>query len=677
MISNFHRHRSFLGPIPALLPLLAVVGGLLVAQETAPPAQAPPAQAPPAAQPPAQAPPAEQPPAEQPPAEQPPAQAPPAQAPPAQQPPAEAPPAQEPPGQTPPAQAPPSKEPPAQSPPEATPPGTTPPAQGPPNQTPPEKGPPAQAPPAGSPPAQTPPTPGAPGSQPATKDSTPAQPPAPGAAAAPAEADAGKIRISKVNFSGNTAVKTEDLVRFLAPLLGRPFTMEGLQDLTERVTREYERRGFATARAYLPPQEIKDETLTIAILEGAIDEIIVEGNKHYSTEFLVGRLRRSVRKGVLSYPDLERAILLLNEFSDLRVSTLMEPGKTPGTTTLRVPVTDRLPLHVTFSYDNYGGHPLNEHKFGVDVDITNFLIPGSNFGFGGSTGEDPTTALNGDLSYTLPVGTAGATLTLQYNQGNFNINQEQAALNIVGDSRGGGVTFTYPLVKDRFTSITGYVGFNVADSQLFLENERVSFDRLRSLIQGASWSAIDGSGRTIASAEVGYGLGEVFGGMPDNDPNASREGGDNSFTRVHLNLIRIQQFSEDIYAIFKASGQGSTTPLVSGEQFQIGGNDSVRGYEAGEFSGDHGYNIGVEVRWSPLEDGALLQVVSFLEYAQVFRQLASEEEEAREDLLGAGVGLRCDPSEDLSFHFDVGFPLGQGPSSLNDFTIYAGTSIRF
>ena len=78
--------------------------------------------------------------------------------------------------------------------------------------------------------------------------------------------------------------------------------------------------------------------------------------------------------------------------------------------------------------------------------------------------------------------------------------------------------------------------------------------------------------------------------MENNDPQSSRFGADNRFTKAYVNWARVQKVTDRVSILIRGAGQASTRPLVVTEQFFIGGADSVRGYPLGQFLGDDGYN---------------------------------------------------------------------------------------
>jgi len=125
--------------------------------------------------------------------------------------------------------------------------------------------------------------------------------------------------------------------------------------------------------------------------------------------------------------------------------------------------------------------------------------------------------------------------------------------------------------------------------------------------------------------------------------------------------------------IVRGEGQVSSNTLVVGEQFSLGGPDSVRGYAVGEYLSDMGYRLNTELRLSPLLDKGLLQAVFFVDagVGRIQDVLPEKGEKKEGSLTGTGFGVRVHKDYSVrgknagplgfDVRADVGFPLEDGP----------------
>ena len=452
-----------------------------------------------------------------------------------------------------------------------------------------------------------------------------------------------------------------------------------LEKVADVVTAAFRERGYSLVRAYIPAQEIKDGIVEIAVSEGRVGEIIVRGNKNYSSEFIKKGFTTVVRDGAIKQSSLEKSLLVLNEYPDLKAAAVLEAGKELGTTDIVVNVEDKLPLHLVMDYDNFGTESVSKNRFGMEVNLGRFLIvEGSSLSLRGVIGSDPKTYHYGRASYLLPINNYGTKLGFLGYGGNFDVGQALADFNITATTWGYGPYLTHPFVKTRTQNLSGEFGFESKDATQFLLGSLFSRDKLRMLRMGLNYDSIDSTGRNFIALSLFQGLGEALGAMDNDDTKSSRFGADNRFTKAYINWARVQRVMDRVSILLRGSGQVSTRPLVATEEFYIGGADSVRGYPLGEFLGDDGYNVSTEIRVSPLPNQEILQLALFVDHGGVSIKDPPPGIKKYNHLTGAGFGFRLNLPYNINGRFDVGFPVQPAKASSGDRpTLYLQAAVRF
>ena len=123
---------------------------------------------------------------------------------------------------------------------------------------------------------------------------------------------------------------------------------------------------------------------------------------------------------------------------------------------------------------------------------------------------------------------------------------------------------------------------------------------------------------------------------------------------------------------------------MSGEQFGLGGPDSLRGYLVREINNDRGVSSQLEL-YTPelaasigLPDKFRMRVVSFYEYGQVWRNRALAGETTNRSASDAGLGLRLNYGKSVSLRFDVANVLhAVGTRQRGDNRVSAGLALVF
>jgi hemolysin activation/secretion protein len=287
--------------------------------------------------------------------------------------------------------------------------------------------------------------------------------------------------------------------------------------------------------------------------------------------------------------------------------------------------------------------------------------------------------------YGIPVDFNGTRVNVRYGSGDFDIGKQLAVLDITMRTSGLGVSVGHPLIKTRLKTLTGEVGLDMQDFRQTFgtipvgTSGRIKEDRLRVLYVGLDYDKQVERGRNMVRVMVRQGLGELLGGMRDGFPDASRAGADGGFLKGGLEVARFQRVTDKISLIMRGEGQAGSDTLVVGEQFSLGGPDSVRGYAVGEFLSDNGYQLNLEMRLSPLADKGLMQAVFFVDSGVGVLRRVSVGEVREGSLTGAGFGVRAHKDYlegskkgpiGVDFRADVGFPLEDGPVAVKSGAVF-------
>ncbi len=464
-------------------------------------------------------------------------------------------------------------------------------------------------------------------------------------------------------FSGNTVISQAELEQHTQPYVGHSLNLQEIEGVAAAVAEYYRNKGYTLATTYVPQQDIRFGVVTIAILEGRVGDISVSGNEHYSTEFIRSRFAQAMEDRVIRNVALERALLLLNEYPDLKVAAVLEPGTSTGSTNVHVKAEDKRPIHATLDFNNYGFNTVSRNRFGAGVEAGNVIFDGATLNLNGILGDHPDQLLFLTGAYAVPIGVHGTKLAVSGSDGRFDVGAELAALQIRGKIKTYDISVTHPFIKTRFQTLLAEAGFASKDNRLFALGTLTGDDRVRMAKLGVNYDRLDLSGRTYFSLYGFQGLGEFLGGMDNNALLTTRQGADGRFTKAVLTAGRVQSLGHDVLLVVRANGQATTGPLVVIEQFLLGGPDSVRGYQLGERFVDEGYTVSAETR-VPLFPSLLgsTQAAAFIDHGTGRLRNPQPGERSSSSLTGTGVGLQTElPYFSTRLRADVGFPIGPKP----------------
>jgi hemolysin activation/secretion protein/AraC-like DNA-binding protein len=166
------------------------------------------------------------------------------------------------------------------------------------------------------------------------------------------------------------------------------------------------------------------------------------------------------------------------------------------------------------------------------------------------------------------------------------------------------------------------------------------------------------------------GLSGVFcPGGPFSDPDSFRKNisphANGQFLVGRLRLSRSQPLFKEWTLVCTAEGQLANQPLVSLEQFGIGGVGSVRGYNEGELYGDNGWSTQIELQsptvWANINLGSRSANVGlgasiFTDYGHIYL-IDPQGRPPDSALWGTGIGGNLLVGSHMEIRASIGWPL--------------------
>jgi hemolysin activation/secretion protein len=489
--------------------------------------------------------------------------------------------------------------------------------------------------------------------------------------------------ISSVKFKGNTVISSRTLRNSVKEFMGEELSMKDIYAMCQAVQATYAERGYFLARAFVPAQEVKDETVTIEVIEGKLGRVSVIGNEHYSESFIARHFAKYQGKPI-NYDQILRALLLLDENSDLDVGAVFKKGTKFGTADLIVRVTDNRPLHFMIDHNNYGSDHTSHHRTGTRFDWGNLLLDGDMLTITEVVGS-PLTSLNFTSAlYHVPIYTYGSSMDFSYLFANFKTDKVDH-IKYTGRSHIATARFNQALQRTRRLNTDIFTTFDYKQIQNFGNGIESSYDKLRVLTGGGQIDYIDGwKGRNLFLISGGWGIPKLMGGNGVNSKSSSRVHGGGRFVKLNGGWKRLQKLPFECFLLINAQMQYAFDKLPLPEQIYIGGIDNVRGYQLAAGIGDHGLYGTIELRvpppflrahkipWTDTTWGEFLQFVGFIDHGQTFgfgqdilREIGWKEGKKKKKrvhfdraiLTAAGAGVRLYGPWKIEWSLDVGYPL--------------------
>ena len=495
-----------------------------------------------------------------------------------------------------------------------------------------------------------------------------------------------RFEIRRYVIEGATLVSAEELAEITQPFTGKDKNFADVQHALEALEKAFLSRGYSAVQVVLPEQELEKGEVKFKVIEAKIGRVIVEGNKNFDEENIRSSLP-SLEEG--ESPNTLRLaynLNIANESPSKQTTVLLRGGTEEGKVDAVVRVVDESPLKLSLSLDNSGTTQTGLFRVGVGIQYSNLWnrdhVISMQYIVSPSDDNSPNRlALNNSnrvfifgMSYHIPIYSLGDSIDISAGQSNVNSGVVGNTLSIAGAGTVAGIRYNRHLPR-----------WGELQHKLALGADFRAYESRVTQVGGGPQLVPDvtvrpasltysGTYRTTAS-ETNFYLGDYLNfpgtkGAANQDAfTASRAGADAAYQLQRYGISHNRSFANDMQFRASFSGQMTKDKLVAGEQWGVGGADSVRGFTEREVSNDYGYRGSVEL-YSPDFASVLqrvgagantrLRALAFYDWGHVKRIQPTVLEVSQQSIAGAGLGIRAAVGSSFFLRADWGVVIDPG-----------------
>ena len=503
------------------------------------------------------------------------------------------------------------------------------------------------------------------------------------------------MQLSGFVITGNTLLPEDRLMKVLQPFKGER-TMDELKQAALAVQDMYREAGYGAVIAYVPVQTATDGIATIAVMEGHFKRVEVIGNQRFSRANILRSLPLLKPGLTPQVRRIDAQIQLANENPAKQVAVLLEAGEQQGDVDAHITVTEAATQRWIASLDNTGNVAtgrlrtnltyLNSDLWDLDHQLT--------LQFQFAPDKISSVAVL-SANYHVPFYAQGLALDTFVAHSTVDGGNSATAAGPLQFSGKGDV------IGARLSKYLERLG--ELDHRILLGLDRRAYINKCSILglpAGACGSA--GENITVHPLSLEYSLKQprgmpmgfdvsishnlALGGTYGNDANFDvvRADAKRRYTNMRFNIFAGHLLGDQWQVQARVAGQFTQDALVSGEQFGLGGSNSVRGYGERELQGDSGISGSAELYTPDFakaigETFSSVRMLAFVDAGRVKNRLETfcRNLSTSCSLLSAGAGLRlgAGPSQ---FRFDVAQSLRSAVSTKrNDISIHFQASYSF
>lgn len=467
---------------------------------------------------------------------------------------------------------------------------------------------------------------------------------------APASREA-NIPVKRFEFGASEILTANEIRAVLLPYEGRAVSLNDLLDAVDAINGLYTAKRMPTARAFLPPQDLKDGVVQLQLIEARVGALSVDGLQRLKPVFVQERM--SLKGGdLMSVQHLEDDLVRFNRLHDTQLRASIKPGGQFGTTDVVLAAVEPPRFQNSVFIDNAGRYTVGENRIGLITHVNGVSGNSDSLVFSATDSHGSNSYF---LGYSRPLTVQDLNLDVNLSKGDIKVVEGSfAPLDVTGASRELSFSLSKPLQVTQERVWTIYTRLARKNSTSEFGGAIQQDATLTALTLGSTIQQQRGTQSWSADLSLSQGSGS--------------QADDQRFQALRSNLAWLNSFAADQQVLLRGAMQYSGDALLpSSEQFQLGGSSSVRGFSEGLLSGRSGYLMSAEYRRNvqPSSDfqGQFPNVprmvfLVFVDHgaAMPYRPSGQEAVQSDDYLTSFGIGMQFDWGKRASMRLSVAKP---------------------
>jgi hemolysin activation/secretion protein len=470
--------------------------------------------------------------------------------------------------------------------------------------------------------------------------------------------------VSEFSIEGKNPLTPEVTEDILAPFLGEHEGLDGLLEAAAELESAILNAGHSFHRVTLPPQTLDAGRVELQVMIFTLANIEVSDSEYFSDENIIRSLPGLKPGTTPNTRELSRQLIVANDHPSKQVTIRIKQSEVPDSVDAVLEVQDRRPWQFFSVLNNIGTTETGRLRFSVGYQHSNLFDLDDTMTMSYTTSPGHTSDVKQwGVNYRLPIYPVSGSISLFYSRSDVDSGQVEQVFDVSGAGQFFGGHFTHTLLNFKNYRHRATVG---VEDKLF--NNDVSFIGaligvpigvdVRSRPLSLSYSGEYRKERSNLNFQLAY-VRNLRGGDKNNSRTyaLSRAGAGVNWEALRYVANISHALPSNWLFIGALAGQYSNEPLISGEQFGLGGVGSVRGFEERAVSGDRGNRLSLEVWAPPVSFVENMRVLGFIDGGHVKTVKPQPGQIKSETLISTGMGLRWRWKDQFNLQFDYGHEL--------------------
>jgi hemolysin activation/secretion protein len=333
----------------------------------------------------------------------------------------------------------------------------------------------------------------------------------------------------------------------------------------------------------------------LQVTEAPVERLRVVESRYFSLGEIKAAVPEFAEGHVPHFPQMQDELVALNRSADRQVTPVLRPGKTPGTVEVELKVQDQLPLHGSLEVNDRYSQDTTPTHVSASLRWDNLWASQHSLGMTlQGVPDNPNESRVLSLNYTVPLP-SGNVLSLYGIQSDSDVSAV-GTLNVIGRGFTAGLRYIQMLPGDeRFFQSASYgVDYKDFKQSVNLIGSGGFNTPINYMPFTMGWDATVMGDTSTTKNSVSFNFHAPGLGGSEQEFADKRFKGKVSYSYLRGNASHKHTLGSGANLAARASWQLADQPLISNEQFAIGGVDTVRGYYESAATGETGLAFSLE-----------------------------------------------------------------------------------
>ena len=405
----------------------------------------------------------------------------------------------------------------------------------------------------------------------------------------------------EIKVNGNTVLPIGKIEESVYPFLGETKTIEDVEKARAALEKTYQDAGYLTVSVSIPQQEVNAGIIKLQVTEGSVEKLRIKDSQYTSMAEIKWRVGEFSEGKVPHFPTAQTQLGTVNRGQNRQVTPVLRAGKSPGKVEVDLKVQDKLPLHGNLELNDRYSQNTSRMRLNGGLRYENLWQKDHSIGISFQLSPQELHEVK-VISGTYVIPRMNGDYFAAYGVISKSDISAVGDVNVVGNGVILGARYIHPLplVNNYYHSLT--LG---ADHKDFKESIRIiGSDVGNNPIAYTAFSLAYEGSLNLQASQTQMNVGVNFAprglGNTEEEFRNKRSFAKPNYAFLRGDLKHTQKLPLNWALQAKLSGQLANDPLISTEQFTVGGLESVRGYVESQLLGDNGLFASLELRTPPL-----------------------------------------------------------------------------